>query len=158
MHQWVGNNPLEKWYNNRCSYIGSTNFQSVIDLIVSIKVQGGVDESEFPTGILCLSDGEFNPSQLGKTNVETAREKLRNAGFSPHFAENFQIVLWNLQSNAYGATTGQKFETTATAPGTFYFSGYNGSVISFLTDSEILTPRQLFDKALDQEILNMVTL
>lgn len=158
MHQWVGNSPIEKWYNNKCNYIGSTNFQSVIDLIVSIKTQGGVDESEFPTGILCISDGEFNPSQLGKTNVETARAKLQNAGFSPHFAENFQIVLWNLQSNAYGSMTGKKFETTATAKGTFYFSGYNGSVISFLTGSEVLTSRDLFDRAMDQTVINMITM
>ena len=157
MHTWKGNTPLEKWYNDPSNYVGSTNFQSVVTLFASLKKQG-LDESEFPTGILCISDGEFNPSMLGKTNVETARTVLRLAGFSAEYVEKFQIVLWNLQSNAYGPTTGQKFETTADAPGTYYFSGYSASVISFLTGHEILTARQLFDVAMEQEILSMITL
>lgn len=157
MHQWKGKTPLEKWYNDQSGFIGSTNFQSVINLFCSIK-QSGVDESEFPTGILCISDGEFNPGQLGKTNVETARDALRHAGFSEEFVQKFQIVLWNLQSGYYGRGTGEKFETTANESGTYYFSGYSSSVITFLTGHEILTARQLFDVAMDQEILSRMTL
>lgn len=157
MHQWKGETPIEKWYNDRSGFIGSTNFQSVIDLFASIK-KSGVDESEFPTGILCISDGEFNPAQLGQTNVEAARNTLRYAGFSEEFVQKFQIVLWNLQSNYYGVGTGEKFETTSNESGTYYFSGYSASVISFLTGHEILTARQLFDVAMDQEILNRMTL
>lgn len=157
MHSWNGNNPLEKWYNDHSGYVGSTNFQSVINLFCSIKKQG-VAESEFPTGILCISDGEFNPAQLGKTNVEAAREALRKAGFSKDFVDKFQIVLWNLQSNYYGRGTGEKFETTANESGTYYFSGYSASVISFLTGHEVLNARQLFEKAMDQEVLNMFSL
>ena len=157
MHTWKGNTPLEKWFNNKCSHIGSTNFQSVIDLFVDLKNQG-IEEVEFPTGILCISDGEFNPAQLGKTNVEVARAKLRRAGFSDTFVNKFQIVLWNLQSGYYGSTTGKKFETLATEKGTYYFGGFNGSVISFLTNHEVLTPEQLFLSAMDQQILNCVEL
>lgn len=157
MHQWKGETPIEKWYNDRSGFIGSTNFQSVIDLFASIK-KSGVDESEFPTGILCISDGEFNPAQLGQTNVEAARNTLRYAGFSEEFVQKFQIVLWNLQSRYYGVGTGEKFETTSNESGTYYFSGYSASVISFLTGHEILTARQLFDVAMDQEILNRMTL
>lgn len=157
MHQWKGETPIEKWYNDRSGYVGSTNFQSVIDLFASIK-KSGVAESEFPTGILCISDGEFNSAQLGQTNVEAARNTLRYAGFSEEFVQKFQIVLWNLQSRYYGAGTGEKFETTANENGTYYFSGYSASVISFLTGHEILTARQLFDVAMDQEILNRMTL
>jgi hypothetical protein len=157
MHTWKGNTPLEKWYNNNCSYVGSTNFQSVIDLFVTLK-HNGIPEDDFPTGILCLSDSEFNPAQLGKTNVETARNKLRSAGFTKKYVDSFQIVLWNLQSSYYGKGTGEKFETTANEKGTFYFSGYSGSVISFLSGHEILTPEQLFEKAMDQQVLNMISL
>jgi hypothetical protein len=55
MHTWLGNNPLEKWYNDKSGFVGSTNFQSVINLFVQLKKQG-VKESEFPSGILCISD------------------------------------------------------------------------------------------------------
>jgi len=157
MHTWKGNTPLEKWYNNNCSYVGSTNFQSVIDLFVTLK-HNGIPEDDFPTGILCLSDSEFNPAQLGKTNVETARNKLHSAGFTKKYVDSFQIVLWNLQSSYYGKGTGEKFETTANEKGTFYFSGYSGSVISFLSGHEILTPEQLFEKAMYQQVLNMVSI
>lgn len=55
MHNWKGSTPLEKWYNDGSNYVGSTNFQSVIQLLCRIKQQG-VAESDFPTGILCISD------------------------------------------------------------------------------------------------------
>lgn len=157
MHSWKGETPLEKWYNDHSGYIGSTNFQSVVNLFATLKRQG-ISESEFPTGILCISDQEYNPSSLNKTNVQTSRETLIASGFSEEYVDKFQIVLWNLQSNFYGKGTGEKFETTANEKGCFYFSGYSPSVITFLTGYEILTPRQLFEQAMDQQILNLMTL
>jgi len=55
MQTWKGNSPLEKWYNDKSGVIGGTKFQSVIELLCKIKQQG-VAESDFPTGILCISD------------------------------------------------------------------------------------------------------
>ncbi len=150
MHTWKGNNPLEKWYNDRSSYVGSTNFQSVINLLCNIKSQG-VPESEFPSGILCISDSEFNPTQLGQTNVETALNKLRQYGFSEEYVSNFVIVLWNLESY----NRGNKFETFGDVKNVFYFSGYSASVISFLTN-KIKTPMELFEEAMNQELLNII--
>ncbi len=156
MHNWNGNTPLEKWYNDKCNFVGGTDFQSVIKLFVNIKQQG-VDESEFPKGILCISDAEFNPASLGKTNVEVALSTLRRAGFSEEYVSNFIIVLWNLQSNAYGRNTGKKFETHGDVQNVYYFSGYSASTISFL-DGWIRNARELFEAAMNQEVLNMVEL
>lgn len=164
MHTWKGSTPYEKWTNDRSSYAGGTNFQSVIQLFCKIKQQG-VSESEFPSGILCISDSEFNPSQLKKTNVESARKTLRNAGFSEEYVQNFKIVLWNLQNNYYGKGSGEKFETYGETKNVFYFSGYDGSVIAFLTGvkdkdgnvkSEPKTDVELFESAMDQECLNLI--
>jgi len=157
MRKWKGNNPLEKWYNDNSSAYADTNFQSVINLFVSLKKQG-VSEEDFPTGILAISDMEFNPADLGKTNVETTKRKLRSAGFSEDYVNNFQIVLWNLQSSFYGRGTGEKFETTADEKGVYYFSGYSASVITFLTGHKVLTTKELFETAMDQEILNCIEL
>lgn len=154
MHNWSGNTPVEKWYNDKCSYIGSTDFQSVINLFCQIKKQG-VSETDFPSGILCISDSEFNPGQLGKTNVETALITLRNAGFSEEYVSNFKIVLWNLNSNYYGSSTGKKFETHGDVPNVFYYSGFSASTISFLT-GKIETASELIEAALQQEILQMI--
>lgn len=160
MHQWKGSTPYEKWMNDNSNFIGGTDFQSVIKLFVNIK-QKGVAESEFPTGIICISDSEFNPAQLGKTNVQTALKTLRNGGFSEDYINNFKIVLWNLQSNYYGRGTGEKFETHGAVKNVYYFSGYDASVIAFLTGtknqkSEPKTAEELFEAAMDQEILKMV--
>lgn len=161
MRQWNGNNVVEKWRNDRSGYVGGTNFQSVIDLFVKIKRQG-IAEKEFPTGILCISDGEFNPAQLGKTNVQAALDKLKAAGFSKKYVDNFQIILWNVGNNYYGRTSGNKFETSADTKNVFYFSGLDGSVVSFLTGmqesakSAPKTPEELFDAAMDQEVLNLI--
>lgn len=157
MHTWKGKTPLEKWYNDHSNYVGSTNFLSVLKLFVDIK-QRGVSEQDFPTGILCISDSEFNPSQLNETNVQGARRILLEGGFSKDFVDRFQIVLWNLQSSYYGKGTGEKFETLSHEMGTFYFSGFGSSTISFLTGKEIYTPDQLFDAAMNQTILNMIKL
>lgn len=156
MKQWNGNTPLEKWYNDHTSSFGYTNFQSVIDLFVKLRRQG-IAESDFPTGILCISDGDFNPADAGKTNVEAAKAKLRNAGFSEDFVRNFVIVLWNIPNGYYSRPTAQ-FETTAKETGAYYFSGYSGAPISFVTGCEVLTPEQVFAKAMDQQILSCIEL
>lgn len=154
MHTWNGNTPIEKWYNDRSSFVGGTNFQSAINLFCQIKKQG-VAETDFPSGVLCISDSEFNPGQLGKTNVETALITLRNAGFSEEYVSNFKIVLWNLQSSYYGSNTGKKFETHGDVPNVFYYSGFSASTISFLT-GKIETASELVEAALQQEILQMI--
>lgn len=166
LRTWEGSNVVEKWNNDGSEAYGGTNFQSVIKLFCDMK-QSGVPESEFPTGILCLSDGEFDPAELGQTNVEAARSKLRDAGFSEEYASSFQIVLWNLTSHYYGHRN-RSFETfEAETENVFYFSGLDGSVVAFLTGlegkagSEDAAPKsaqELFDAAMDQELLNMVSL
>lgn len=55
LKQWIGNTPCDKYINDRSESYGSTNFQSVIDLFIDLKNKG-VPESDFPTGILCISD------------------------------------------------------------------------------------------------------
>lgn len=162
MHEWKGSTVVEKWRNDRASYVGNTNFQSVITLFAKIKTKDNVPESEFPTGILCISDGEFDPSQLGKTNVESARDKLRAAGFSKEYVDNFQIILWNIPNGYYGRDSGQKFETYNDVKNVFYFSGLDGSIVSTITgqtkDGKMpSTASEVFDAAMDQEVLNLVT-
>lgn len=98
---------------------------------------------------------EFNPTALGKTNVDTALITLKSVGFSDEYVNNFVIVLWNLQSNAYGPTTGKKFETYGNVPNVFYFSGYSAATVSFLT-SKIKNAEELFLEAMNQEVLNMI--
>lgn len=155
MKQWVGNSPVEKWFNDSSSVNGGTNFLSVLDLFVSIKNQG-VAESDFPTGILCISDNCFNPARdLGKTNVENALQILRRGGFSEQYVSNFIIALWNIPNKFYGAAPKPAFETFGDVKNVFYMSGYNGSIVSFL-GGKVETASELVEAALSQEILQMI--
>jgi hypothetical protein len=157
LHKWKGLTPYEKWTNDRTNFVGSTNFQSVIDLFVTLRMSG-VAESEFPTGIICISDSEFDSTELDQTNVEVALSKLKSNGFSDEYVSNFKIVLWNLQR--YGG--GDKFETYGEdTKNVFYFSGYDGSVIAFLTGtehqkSEPKNAIELFNAAMDQEVMHKI--
>lgn len=155
-HQWKGNTAIEKWYNDNTRYDGGTNFLSVIQLFCQIKSQG-VAEADFPSGILCISDGNFNPALLGKTNVESALMLLRNAGFSEEYVSSFVIALWDIPNGYYGGSKQSKFETMFEVPNVFYFSGYSSSIISFLS-SKISTASELVDVALSQEIMTYVVI
>lgn len=161
MHTWKGSTPVEKYMNDRTSAVGGTNFQSVIDLFVKIK-HSGTEESDFPTGILCISDYEFDPSSLNKTNVETALNKLLHAGFSHEYVSNFQIILWNIPNEFYGGRDKSvKFETYGDVPNVYYLSGLDPSIISFLTgvEKQVSVPKnaeELFSAAMDQEIMKLL--
>lgn len=152
MHQWKGNTATEKWINDKSSYVGSTNFESVINLFAKLKQQDFADESDFPTGIICISDSEFNPSSLRKSNVESAKELLRNAGFSKQYCDDFVIVLWN----TYRQQT-FKAETYGFAPNVFYYSGFDASTIALLTGDKIKTSRDLFNEAVSQDIMHYLS-
>lgn len=162
MHKWIGKTPVERWMNDNSGFIGSTNFMSVIDLFTKIK-NSGVTESDFPEGIICISDTEFNPAELNDTNVNQARVRLKRAGFSDEYVKNFKIILWNLASKNYESNN-------AVAENTFFFSGYDAAVIKFLFTGEmqneadenakvtVKNNSELIEKALDQQLLNMLSL
>lgn len=160
LQQWKGHTPVDKYLNDRCEAYGGTNFQSVIDLFIRLKNQG-VPEKDFPTGILCVSDGEFNGCGTNtSTNFQTAIRKLRKAGFSKEYVDNFKIILWDIPNSYYGKSE-TKFEDFADAPNFFYLSGYDPSSVAFIMEGKEckVTPRnaaELMETALDQELLNRV--
>lgn len=159
MHQWKGNNFVDRWLNDTSSYVGSTNFMSTLKLFVLAK-KNGTPEADFPSGILCISDGEFNPAQLGKANVDAYRSGLRLAGFTQEYCDNFKIILWNIPSSVVPV----KFETYGNVPNVFYLSGYDGSILAFLTGSENkqepnpTNAEELFKAAMNQKVLQMIEL
>lgn len=161
LHQWKGETPVDKYINDRCEAYGSTNFQSVIDLFIKLKEQG-VDEVDFPTGLLLVSDGELNPSGYrgnDATNFQTAIKRLRDAGFSDEYVSNFKLIMWDIPNDYYGGDNAVKFEDFADAPNFFYLSGYDPSAIAFIlgtsyTKASPKNAEELFQAAMNQELLN----
>ena len=166
LHQWKGATPVDKYVNDRCSCVGNTDFQTVIDLLISIK-RKGVPESDFPTGLLLVSDGELDPTRKGwgsahandSSNFQVAIDRLRQAGFSNEYVSNFKLIMWDIPNYYYGKGNKVKFEDFADAPNFFYMSGYDPSAVSFIIEGKEfnVTPRnaeELFLAAMDQDLLN----
>ena len=131
---------------SRRDAMGDTNFQSVIDEIVRIRKRNpNIPLEDYPETLLVVSDMQFNPtgrwgwgdfnitSQEERTNYEEAQRKLK-AVFPAKWVENFKIVWWHVN----GRTT--DFPSNMDCGGTYNFSGFDGSVISFLLGGEVTTP------------------
>jgi hypothetical protein len=162
IEKFNGNTPLDKFcgYNN--SYFGSTNFLGVAEVFAGLK-RTGASEDEFPTGILCLSDGEFNRDSKNVSSFVRFKQILRNAGFSQKFVDNFKIVLWDIRNGYYGGREKATFESLADAPNFFYMSGLDPAGIAFLTgttrtQSIPKTAEELFEAAMNQELFDQIQL
>jgi hypothetical protein len=142
---------------------GGTNFISGIEKIIQLGKSPEVSINDLPNRIIALSDGEFNQVEGNmKGNFEKAIEMLREA-FGDDYADNFQIVLWDMPNNFYGDGYGNNLETyEATYPNCFYFGSYDASILHFLfgqEGKEQTKPKnqlELFQAAMDQTILNMI--
>ena len=149
---------------------GSTNFQSLIDLIVNTKRENpNIPLEDFPKTLLVVSDMQFNPSNgywggytsaQEKTNYEEAMRKLRTV-FPEEFVNDFKIIWWYC-SNA--RTT--DFPSTMEDAGTYMISGFDGAVISFLLGGEEIkvdgenkampSMQDIVNAALGQEVLALI--
>lgn len=166
--KWVGNTPVDKLQNDKSEAYGATNFQGVATAFGNIKAQG-VAESEFPSGILVVSDGCFNASSKQKSESQNLKANLLSYGFSKEYVDNFKIIIWDIPNGFYGSSQ-TAFEGFDDVPNLFYMSGFDGAGIAFLTGVEKPknseapetndTPKnaaELFEAAMDQELLNLVT-
>jgi hypothetical protein len=158
----TGKNVTELWRTETRIASANTNFLAVADLLCIIK-QKGFREEDFPKGIICISDGEFDSTKMyDTTNINAFKYKLHQVGFSKHFVNNFSFVFWDIRNTFYGnrKTT---FESKSTEKNVFYYGGYDPSVITFLTgsksnDKKPQTAEDVVDIALNQELMQYISL
>lgn len=176
MHTWSGNTPYQQFQTRLSGHCGDTNFIGIADVFTKLR-KSGYAESDFPTGIICISDGEFNRSYsytcssgdrwseatdaIKASEFEQFKIRLRNGGFSQEFVDNFKMVLWDIPNGYYGRTE-PCFETLADAPNFFYLSGFDPAGIAFLTGKQMAdkpapkNAEELFKEAMNQELLGML--
>lgn len=165
VRQLVGHNPYAQYMNlSRSQAAGNTDFQAVADFFVEMKKQG-VPLKDFPEGILCISDNEFDvANRRGKstyggftlhntqTNYEMFMRKMRTAGFPQGYLNNFKIILWDVLGN-------KGYEEMADCPGLVQLSGFDGATIGLILGQDTtVTTENTLDLALDQEIMRRVEL
>lgn len=164
MRKWEGETPYDKFWNTWGKGWGNTNFIGIAEFFTDIK-KLGVPEEVFPTGVICISDGEFDIcGDNTKTNFEQFLELLRQAEFSEEFVNNFKIVLWDIPNTFYSSKPEPKFESSADAPNFFYISGFDPAGITFLLgktpedkkEEAPKTAEELFRAAMNQELLNLL--
>lgn len=150
---------------------GSTNFQSLIDLIVKTRMtHPEIPLEDFAQTILVVSDMQFNPSNswnykrniaTEQTNYQAAMTKLRKV-FPEEFVDEFKIVWWFCA----GRKTAD-YPSTMDDAGTYMISGFDGSILSLLLGQEVKidpetgkniqpTMEETVNNALNQEVLCLV--
>lgn len=166
----------EMWKQIPDDAMGSTNFQSVVDEIVRTRrSHPEIPLEDYPTTLLVVSDMQFNPTGSywwsgndeayaaeTETNINLAKHKLRSE-FPDDWVDNFKFVWWNVR----GHNTND-FPDTLDGGGSYFFSGFDGAVISLLlggqpevvdtTTGEKRQPtmQEIIDAAFNQEILALV--
>lgn len=173
-----GKTPIDKYYNSYKKYDAcNTNFFQIAQLFAKLKAKG-YNESEFPTGVICISDGEFDRptgdwnvsgdndwrrinNDTRETVFESFKSFLKANGFSKDYVDNFKIVLWDVPSYYYSSKPTMKFEALADTPNIFHMSGYDPAGIAFLTGTAQVqsipkTPEELFETAMQQELIQLL--
>ena len=157
---WEGDSPTDKYLKNTNYCFGDTNFLGIADLFIEIYKHTSIEK--FPTGLICISDGEFNDSGDNKTNFQSFKKRLLKAGFPKDYVDNFKIVLWDIPNAFYSFDEIRpKFESYADTPNFFYMGGLDPAGITFLLGGEVnksipKTPRELFETAMNQEIMDYI--
>ena len=132
-------------FGGQCA-MGSTNFQSVIDLLVKTRKKNPeIPVNEYPETLLVVSDMQFNPAESSynawqqhttlrdmvanseKTNYEMAMKKLRSVGLG-----DMRIIWWNVTDRI------SDFPATMDDKGTYIIGGYDPNVLKALMG---LTPK-----------------
>lgn len=158
-----GDSFTDKWNQiiNAKTAWGSTNFQSVIDLIVKTRTEHPeIPLEEFPTTLLVVSDMQFNPCG-NSTNTDVMLNKLRTV-FPDEWVDNFKAIWWYCAGRD-GASN--DVPSTMEHGGQYLFSGFDGSIVSLILNKTVdaktgkvrnLTMEEAVDVALNQEVLQLV--
>jgi len=138
---------------------GSTNYQSVIDEIVRVRMTSPeIPLEDYPSTLLVVSDMQFDiAGDNVKTNYEAAMEKLASVGLP-----KVKIVWWWVTGR------GSDFPSTLDDD-VVMMSGFDGSILSLLLGEEVKEVKELsnvtkqetgplaaMNKVLSQEVLDLV--
>lgn len=140
--------------------MGSTNFQSVVDLLISTRKRNpDIPLEDYPTTFLVVSDLQFDvPERNWDTNYESMIRKI-SAYFPSEYTDKLKFVWWDCTPRKTG-----NVPSTIDDKGTYVFSGFDGSIISLLLgdrqvkerENKQLTMKEMVDAVINQPILDYV--
>ena len=116
---------------------GSTNFQSVVQEIVRIRTEHPeIPLEDYPQTLLVVSDMQFNPvGGNNQTNYERMKAEFYKV-FPKEFVDSMKFIWWQV--------TGRTSDVPATLDdsGCYFFSGFDGSIVSLLLGKDVATKKQ----------------
>jgi len=147
----------DKWDQVPQNAMGSTNLQSVFDEIIRVRNQNPyIPVESYPKTILVVSDMAHNNS--GKdTNYNTAKQRLASVGL------DMPNIIWWQVNGHYEKSVPNKMNDT----GITMLSGFDPTIISLILGGDMdienntkkmsqMTPYEQMERALNQEILNLI--
>lgn len=124
---------------NNNDWGGSTNLQSVFELILKTATQYNVPAEDMPEMLFVVSDMQFNPSGM-LTNFEAIKRKYENAGYTIP-----TIVFWNVASRVNEAPV------TRDQTGAYLVSGCSPSIFKAALNTVAVTPRDMMLDVLNSD-------
>jgi hypothetical protein len=118
----------------------STNLLSSFELILNKAKQAGLPQSDMPDTILIISDMEFNPAWMGKTNYETIQMMYENAGYVAP-----KIAFWNVNGREGNVPVNAK------APNVALISGASPAIVKNVLAGKDFTPQGIMLETLNSE-------
>jgi hypothetical protein len=118
----------------------STNLEGAFDGILRVAIKNNLPPEEMPKNVFIVSDGEFNPNNVGKTTFSSIADKFTTAGY-----EMPQLISWNVRSR------GQKVPVEKDANGVFLVSGCSPSIFKSAVQTKTVTPIDLMVEVLSKD-------
>jgi hypothetical protein len=141
--QLKGKNIFDKVRNIRKNYYyGSTNLQSVFNLILKTAEDSNVKAEDMPQKLFIISDMQFDKAcdSNKRTNFEQMKKKYKKAGY-----EMPDVIFWNV--NAYGGDT----PITVSDSGTALVSGASPAILKSVLSGEVITPLDVMNQTINTE-------
>jgi hypothetical protein len=138
-----GSNIYEKVLSlNMNGYYGSTNLQSIFDLILKTAIDAHLQEEDMPKRLFIISDMEFDAACINNklSNFEEIERKYSEAGYKKP-----DLVFWNV--NAYGKNIPVKFDEVGTA----LISGCSPIILKAVISNEELNPLDIMNSVIEVE-------
>jgi hypothetical protein len=168
-----GDNLYDRYRNFHSKYDtawGSTNFESVIQLLVETRASHPeIAIEDFPQTVVVITDMQFDPIKDRSSGDIRPISRVLQARLTAVGLGDTQFIYWNLSQNRNRDSIATKDQTNVAI-----FSGFDPAIIEILLGKKIdlpedadaettapreeLTPEKAFLQAMDQEILNRIAL
>ena len=124
---------------------GTTDFFKVFQIILDRATENKLTEKDMPERIVVISDMQFDMADRSKTNFQKVDELYKKHGY-----KRPQIVFWNVNGRVNEVTVKAHVADTA------LISGYSPDILKAVLSGEVMTPKDIMIKALNDSRYDLI--